>query len=113
MSLWAVPEPLLPVSSNRCGRWRDHRQVINGIIHRLGSGLQWRELLERFGRGRQFTSGTCCGRPTAPGRGSAGTSRPPPMPRATLTGTQHRPHFRAGSPARRRRTQEPATHLRS
>lgn len=31
------------------GRWRDHRQVINGIIHRLGTGVQWRELPERFG----------------------------------------------------------------
>ncbi|WP_256098653.1 IS5 family transposase [Streptomyces agglomeratus] len=46
---WAVLEPLLPVSNNRCGRWRDHRQVINGIIHRLGTGVQWRELPERFG----------------------------------------------------------------
>ncbi|MGW6099970.1 IS5 family transposase [Streptomyces sp. NPDC055157] len=46
---WAVLEPLLPRSNNRCGRWRDHRQVINGIIHRLGAGCQWRELPERFG----------------------------------------------------------------
>ncbi|BDM74835.1 hypothetical protein HEK616_83220 (plasmid) [Streptomyces nigrescens] len=46
---WAVLEPLLPVSNNRCDRWRDHRQVINGIIHRLGTGVQWRELPERFG----------------------------------------------------------------
>ncbi|GAA3773070.1 hypothetical protein GCM10022206_09620 [Streptomyces chiangmaiensis] len=42
-------EPLLPVSNSRCGRWRDHRQVINGIIHRLSTGVQWRELPERFG----------------------------------------------------------------
>ncbi|GHC44976.1 hypothetical protein GCM10010507_20130 [Streptomyces cinnamoneus] len=28
-------EPLLPLSNNRCGRWRDHRQAINGIIRRL------------------------------------------------------------------------------
>lgn len=46
---WALLQPLLPVSNNRCGRWRDHRQVINGIIHRLGTGVQWRELPERFG----------------------------------------------------------------
>ncbi|WP_107047773.1 IS5 family transposase [Streptomyces sp. NRRL B-3229] len=46
---WAVLEPLLPVSDNRCGRWRDHRQVINGIIHRLGTGVHGRELPERFG----------------------------------------------------------------
>lgn len=42
-------EPLLPRGNNRCGRWRDHRQVINGIIHRLGTGCQWRKLPERFG----------------------------------------------------------------
>ncbi|MGP3947914.1 transposase [Streptomyces sp. 7N604] len=46
---WAVLEPLLPVSNNRCGRRRDHRQVINGIIHRLSTGTPWRELPERFG----------------------------------------------------------------
>ncbi|MFE5083279.1 IS5 family transposase [Streptomyces mirabilis] len=39
----------MPVSNNRCGRWRDQRQVINGIIHRIGTGVQWRELPERFG----------------------------------------------------------------
>lgn len=42
-------QSLLPVSNNRCGRWRDQRQVINKIIHRLGTGVQWRELPERFG----------------------------------------------------------------
>lgn len=41
---WAVLEPLLPNSNNRCGRWRDHRQVINGIIRRLSTGCQWRKL---------------------------------------------------------------------
>ncbi|MEV7198306.1 IS5 family transposase [Streptomyces sp. NPDC093510] len=46
---WAVLEPLLPKSNSRCGRWRDHRQVINGIIHRLSTGCQWRELPARFG----------------------------------------------------------------
>ena len=28
---WAVLEPLLPAQPGRCGRWRDHRQVINAI----------------------------------------------------------------------------------
>jgi transposase len=45
---WAMPEPLLPVSGNRCGRWHSHRQAINGIIHRLSTGVQWRELPQRF-----------------------------------------------------------------
>ncbi|WP_235445025.1 IS5 family transposase [Streptomyces sioyaensis] len=46
---WAVLEPLLPTSNHRCGRWRDHRQVINGIIHRLSPGCQWRRLPAHFG----------------------------------------------------------------
>lgn len=33
-------KPLPPVNDNRCGRWRDHRQVVNGIIHRSGTGVQ-------------------------------------------------------------------------
>ncbi|MFD0229504.1 IS5 family transposase [Streptomyces hirsutus] len=41
--------PLLPVSNGRCGRWRDHRQVIDGILHRVRTGVQWRDLPERFG----------------------------------------------------------------
>lgn len=46
---WARLEPLLPVSNGRCGRWRDHRQVINGVLHRVRTGVQWRDLPERFG----------------------------------------------------------------
>ncbi|MFD7704346.1 IS5 family transposase [Streptomyces caelestis] len=41
--------PFLPVSNGRCGRWRDHRQVIDGILHRVRTGVQWRDLPERFG----------------------------------------------------------------
>jgi len=39
----------MPVSNGRCGRWRDHRQVINGILFRERTGLPWRDLPERFG----------------------------------------------------------------
>ncbi|WP_425264984.1 IS5 family transposase [Streptomyces yokosukanensis] len=46
---WERLEPLLPVSNGRCGRWRDHRQVINGILHRIRTGVPWRDLPERFG----------------------------------------------------------------
>ena len=41
--------PFLPVSNRRCGWWRDHRQVIDGILHRVRTGVQWRDLPERFG----------------------------------------------------------------
>ncbi|MFD4175531.1 IS5 family transposase [Streptomyces anulatus] len=46
---WERLEPFLPVSSGRCGRWRDHRQVIDGILHRVRTGVHWRDLPERFG----------------------------------------------------------------
>ncbi|RKN69715.1 transposase [Streptomyces klenkii] len=41
--------PLLPVSNGRCGRWRDRSQVIDGILYRARTGVQWRDLPERFG----------------------------------------------------------------
>ncbi|WP_399220739.1 IS5 family transposase [Streptomyces sp. T12] len=46
---WERLRPFLPVSNGRCGRWRDHRQVIDGILHRVRTGVQWRGLPERFG----------------------------------------------------------------
>ncbi|MGW2026881.1 transposase [Streptomyces decoyicus] len=32
---WERLWPFLPVSNRRCGRRRDHRQVIDGILHRV------------------------------------------------------------------------------
>ncbi|MFF4098525.1 IS5 family transposase [Streptomyces sp. NPDC001903] len=46
---WERLRPFLPVSNRRRGRWRDHRQVIDGILHRVRTGVQWRDLPERFG----------------------------------------------------------------
>jgi transposase len=46
---WERLLPFLPVGNGRCGRWRDHRQVINGILHRVRTGVQWRDPPERFG----------------------------------------------------------------
>lgn len=37
------------MSNGRCGRWRDHRQVIDGILHQVRTGVHWRDLPERFG----------------------------------------------------------------
>lgn len=46
---WERLRPFLPVSNGRCGRWRDHRRVIDGILHRVRTGVHWRDLPERFG----------------------------------------------------------------
>lgn len=45
---WAVLEPLLPTRS--AGRpWHDHRQVINGILWVMATGVPWRDAPERYG----------------------------------------------------------------
>jgi transposase len=46
---WAAIEPLLPSAGGARGRWRDHRQVINGILWKLRTGAPWRDLPERYG----------------------------------------------------------------
>ena len=47
---WALLEPLLPSSKGKQSRpFRDHRQVLEGIVFRLRMGCPWRDLPERFG----------------------------------------------------------------
>ncbi|MFH8254155.1 IS5 family transposase [Streptomyces roseolus] len=46
---WEPLRPLPPVDNGRCGRRRDHRQVIDGILHRVRARVRRRDLPERFG----------------------------------------------------------------
>jgi transposase len=47
---WERIEPWLPSSDGRRGRpFRDHRQVVEGIIYRFRCGIAWRDLPEVFG----------------------------------------------------------------
>src|SRR5919112_3684355 len=46
---WAILEPLLPEQGRRGGRWRDHRQVINGICWVKRTGSPWADMPERYG----------------------------------------------------------------
>jgi transposase len=47
---WQRLAPLLPSTRpRRGGRWRDHRQVLNGIAFRVRTGIPWRDLPERYG----------------------------------------------------------------
>ena len=47
---WSRIEPLLPSSDGRPGRpFRDHRQVLEGIVHRYRTGVPWRDLPVEFG----------------------------------------------------------------
>ncbi|MFC8193841.1 IS5 family transposase [Streptomyces sp. NPDC057298] len=46
---WDRLESFLPRGGVRGGRWSDHRRVINGGLYRVRTGVQWRDLPERFG----------------------------------------------------------------
>ncbi|GCD39574.1 transposase [Streptomyces chrestomyceticus JCM 4735] len=46
---WDRLEAFLPRGGARGGRWSDHRRVINGVLYRVRTGVQWRDLPERFG----------------------------------------------------------------
>ncbi|GHC86904.1 transposase [Nocardiopsis terrae] len=47
---WELLQPLLPsLAPQRGGRWRDHRQVLNGITYRTRTGIPSRDLPERYG----------------------------------------------------------------
>ena len=47
---WALLAPLLPPAKPKTGRpSKDHRQIVNGILWRLGTGAPWRALPERYG----------------------------------------------------------------
>ena len=48
--MWARIEPLLPPVKGTRGRpMRDHRQLIEGAIHRYRTGVAWRDLPAEFG----------------------------------------------------------------
>lgn len=47
---WTRIEDLLPSSDGQRGRpFRDHRQVVEGIIYRFRTGIAWRDLPNEFG----------------------------------------------------------------
>ena len=47
---WELIADLMPHDTRRGGRrWRDHRQVLNGVFWVLHTGSQWRELPDRYG----------------------------------------------------------------
>jgi len=47
---WERISELLPSSNGLVGRpFRDHRQVVEGIVYRYRTGIAWRDLPEEFG----------------------------------------------------------------
>lgn len=47
---WALLEPLLPDrTARRGGQWRNHRQVVNGVLWRTRTGAPWRDMPAAYG----------------------------------------------------------------
>lgn len=46
---WGKIAHLLPEGGRRGGRWREHRQVVDGILWKLRTGAPWRDVPERYG----------------------------------------------------------------
>ena len=47
---WVRIEALMPSSDGKRGKpFRDHRQVVEGIIYRYRTGVAWRDLPDQFG----------------------------------------------------------------
>jgi transposase len=47
---WELVADLMPPAPQRGGgRWREHRQVLNGMFWKLCTGAQWRDLPRRYG----------------------------------------------------------------
>jgi transposase len=47
---WELIAALVPMASRHGGgRWRNHRRVASGLIWKLCTGAQWRDLPERYG----------------------------------------------------------------
>lgn len=47
---WALMEDIFPENGQKPGRpWADHRNIVDGIIHVLVTGVPWRDLPEEFG----------------------------------------------------------------
>ena len=44
---WSRIAPLLPENGRRGGRWRDHHEVVNGILWKLRTGAPWRDVSGR------------------------------------------------------------------
>ena len=46
---WEQIRDLLPSNGGRGGQWKDHRAMIDGILHVLSDGGRWRNLPPEFG----------------------------------------------------------------
>jgi transposase len=46
---WQQIEGFFPLNGGRGGQWKDHRLMVDAILHVLSDGGRWRNVPERFG----------------------------------------------------------------
>jgi transposase len=46
---WERISPLMPQVNGRSRPYRDHRQVVEGMVYRYRCGVAWRDVPDRFG----------------------------------------------------------------
>lgn len=46
---WALVSELMPPTGRPGGRWRSHRDVVNGLFWKLDTGVPWRDIPARYG----------------------------------------------------------------
>lgn len=67
---WALVSELMPPDGSPGGRWRNHRDVVNGLFWKLNTGVPWRDIPECYGPWQtiydRFVRWRRCGLPRAP-----------------------------------------------
>lgn len=97
---WERTGPLLPRVDGRGRPWRDHLQVVNGVLWRLRTGAPGVICPRGTDPGRPTASGSPAGKRTGPGR-SCNRSRSVTMRWAGGVDRCHRLHGQPGPSARR------------
>jgi transposase len=73
---WERIAPLLPENGRRGKQWKEHREVVNGILWRIRTGAPWRDLCPlAMAPGKPATTASPAGAATAPGIGCWPTCR--------------------------------------
>ncbi|MGB9999695.1 transposase, partial [Streptomyces pseudogriseolus] len=83
---WELLAPLIPRAATGRPRVSD-RQVINGMVYKIRTGISWRDLPERYGPGRRSTPASAATPSTGCSPGPCNRSKLARTRPATATGS--------------------------